>query len=218
MQNAKKKTATASRNTKNIKTTRIKNKKLYASTAPATVSAQQNEQPKQTPKYGDIGTPELALRKGVRINLVEGKHHAYVTSISPIHNLHERNLITTAQFCAGKYLHQQWTRAWGYSIDYTPRERVDGGHASHEMSSAQVNAMREYNRGMDSCGDKTIVDLIILQENSIYSLHNNNGYRNKKLMERLRTALDRLAVTYGYTTPPQRHTILTTIAASVIKI
>ena len=148
------------------------------------------------PKYGDVGTPELLARKGIRISTFEGQPRAHIIDISPIHTMHERSTITTSQYSAGKHLYECWVRAWHQPSSSEIRERTDGGSRAPEMTTSQIHAMREYDRGMKASQDQIIINQVVLQEISP-TTKNMNGYRKQQVLHRLRIALDNIAICYG---------------------
>lgn len=149
-------------------------------------------------KYGDIGTPEILKRKGLKIVVVEGQQRARVSNISPIESMYDRGYLSLAQYDAGKQLYEYWVMAWGENHSYEVRERVDGSTKEREISTRQIHAMKQYERGMRACKhEKVLVEQVILQEISINAKDARNGYRRAQLMFRLKQTLDILADVYG---------------------
>ena len=151
-------------------------------------------------KYGDVGTPELLRRKGLMITTVDGQPKARVKNVSPVHTLYERESITLAQFSAAKKLYDCWILGWGENGSCEIRERVDGGGKSVEITTGQIHAMKEFERGRKALiklKQWDVIDQVVINEIPLTN-KNTNGYRKQQMMYHLRRGLDELARVYGF--------------------
>lgn len=152
----------------------------------------------QITRYGDIGTPELLKRKGIKITLFEGQPRARVNKVSPIDTMYERSILTLAQFSAAKKLYNCWVLGWGERGSYEIREKVSGGGKDREITTSQLHAMREYKRGRSAANTLwEVVNQVVINE--IPATHKTmGGYRKKQIIYQLKRALDDIARVYGF--------------------
>ncbi len=149
-------------------------------------------------KYGDIGTPELLKRKGLKITLIEGQPKARVNQVSPVHTMHERDILTIAQFSAAKKLYDCWILGWGEKGSCEIRERVDGGSKAPEMTTSQIHAIREYERGKKNAGkDWYLINQVVINEIPL-TKRGMGGAERQRLIYQFRRTLDNIARCYGF--------------------
>ncbi len=149
-------------------------------------------------KYGDMGSPELLRRKGLKITLVEGQPRARIKHVAPIYTMYERSFITLAQFSAGKKLYECYVTAWGNKNNYEVRERVDGGSQAPEITTRQIHCMKELNRGIKATGrDRKLVEKVCIDEQPL-TVKGMGEHTRKKLIYEFRRGLTRVAEIYGF--------------------
>ncbi len=151
-------------------------------------------------RHGDVGTPELLRRKGLKITLVEGQPKARIKNISPVNTMYERGYLTVAQFSAANKLYNCWVSGWGEQGSCEVRERVDGGGGCPEITAMQIHAMKEFERGKKALiklKQWDVINQVVINEIPATN-KNTNGYRKQQLMYHLRRGLDELARVYGF--------------------
>ena len=149
-------------------------------------------------KYGDLGTPELLKRKGLKITLIEGQPKARVNQVSPVHTMYERDSLTIAQFSAAKKLYDCWVLGWGEKGSCEKRERVDGGSKTSEMTTSQIHAMREYEKGKKSSGKGwSLINQVVINEIPL-TKRGMGGQERARLIYQFRYTLNDIARTYGF--------------------
>lgn len=149
-------------------------------------------------KHGDIGTPELLKRKGLKIKLIEGQPRAFVINVSPIHTMYERDILNNSQYSAGKKFNECYIIGWGEKNSYEIRERIDGGSKEIEMTTRQVHAIKEYNRGIKAAGkEKDLVIKVCIFETPL-TKRGMGGEERRRAIYKFRRALDRMAECYGF--------------------
>ncbi len=149
-------------------------------------------------KYGDVGTPELLKRKGIKIILISGQPKARINTVSPIHTMYERDSLTLAQFSAGKKLYDCWVIGWGENGNCEVKERVDGGGKEKEITTSQLHAMREYDKGIKAAGkNRDLIDKVVLREISL-TKRGMSGQERSRLIYHFRNALNDIARCYGF--------------------
>lgn len=149
-------------------------------------------------RYGDVGTPELLRRKGIKITLVEGQPRARVNKVSPIHTMFERDFLNAAQFSAGKKIHDCWIRAWCENGSCEVRERVDGASKERELSTGQIHAMKELERGLKAARkDSQLIKSVCIDEIPL-TRKGMGGQERARLIYRFRRALNDIARCYGF--------------------
>ena len=151
-------------------------------------------------RYGDIGTVELLRHKGHVITLIEGQPRARVNKVSPIHTMYERDCLTLAQFSAGKKLYDCWIIGWGQGGGCEVKERVDGGGKEREITTSQLHAMKEFERGKKAMLKMklwNIINKVVINETSP-TQKGTGGAERRRVMFWLRSGLDGLAREYGF--------------------
>ena len=152
----------------------------------------------QITRYGDIGTPELLKRKSIKIILMEGQPKARVNNVSPVHTMYERDNLTIAQFSAAKKLYDCWILGWGEKGSCEVRERVDGGSKTSEMTTSQLHAMQEYERGKKASGKNwPLINQVVINEIPL-TKRGMGGQERAKLIYQFRRTLDNIARHYGF--------------------
>lgn len=151
-------------------------------------------------RRGDVGTKERHARGDLAEKVVEGQIIGVVRKISPIDYYYNHDQINSIELSAGNLLYGYYvTTCIGYH-DCTPKERVDGGGKAQEETEKQVHARLEYNRGMDAAKEYTkIINDIVLDEKFIAEIVT-HWYTRKKMKQRLRLALNQIAICYNIKT------------------
>ena len=149
-------------------------------------------------KYGDIGTPELLKRKGLKITLIEGQPKARVNKVSPVHTMYERDILTIAQFSAAKKLYDCWILGWGEKGSCEIRERVDGGSKAPEITTRQIHAMKEYEKGKKVSGKGWgLINQVVINEIPL-TKRGMGGQERARLIYQFRYTLNDIARHYGF--------------------
>ncbi len=149
-------------------------------------------------KYGDVGTNETLKHKSLKIVIVEGQPRARVRNISPIDSMYDKGKLNTAQYSAGVKLYSSYVRGWCTSTSYEVTERVDGGGYQSEITTSQLQAMDDYNKGIKAAGDEIqLIVKVVLHEMPL-TPRGLSGSAKVKLKKRLSSALDNIARAYGF--------------------
>ncbi len=149
-------------------------------------------------KYGDIGTPERHIRKELQTTIVDGKPKTIVRDKSPLEYYRNRNQITADQLAAGERLYNSFIVGWVGFKSYEQKERISGGGQALEMAEKQVQAQKDFARGMDAVGShKFIIDNVVLEERFIANIVK-HWYPRKQMKQCLVEALQNMSKCYGY--------------------
>lgn len=148
----------------------------------------------------NIKTPELLKRKGIKIKIVQNKLILRAVNIPPIETMYERGSVTIAQLSAANELYRCWVLGWGERGSCEIRERVDGGSKAPEMTTKQVHAIKEFERGkkaMIKLNTWDIINQVVINE--IFPTKKGMGEtERRKIMFWLRQGLDELAKCYAF--------------------
>ncbi len=149
-------------------------------------------------KYGDIGTPELLKRKSLKIILLDGQPKARVNNVSPVHTMYERENLTIAQFSAAKKLYDCYVIGWGEKGSCEIRERVDGGSKQNELTTSQLHAMQEYEKGKRAAGKGWgLINQVVINEIPL-TKRGMGGQERARLIYQFRYTLNDIARHYGF--------------------
>ncbi len=151
--------------------------------------------------YGNKKNPDaikLLTRKGIKVEVVDSRIKLRRKTIAPVYSMYNRGALTMAQFSAGKRLYEHYGCAWGESSNYEPRERVDGGSKSQEVTTSQIHAMKQLEKAEKAAKkDWNLIKEICIDEKTLTKQGMGEHERRKRLYA-FRRGLNRVAEVFGY--------------------
>lgn len=125
----------------------------------------------------------------------------------PLARLHTHRQIDEAQYQAGRAFQGDWEKAErGPSAVDTTRDYVDGGRMREPITEAQRKAILRLNRCERELGadGSALIHDVLIQGMTMDQVGERRGLRGQRwndyFSRRLRESLDRLAITYGFST------------------
>lgn len=140
----------------------------------------------------------ILKQKGIRAKITDGKITFRASNVSPIHTMHERAILTTAQFSAGNAMRAHWVNGMiGYG-SCEIKERVDGGAKEREYTTKQVHARRQFYCGKLAVRrDWDLINQVIINEIPL-TRKGMSGQKRARLIYKFRLALNDIARCYGF--------------------